>query len=159
MRYLFIFLSISISSFATAQSKVSDEKAFLNALNKLVATAKSQHWAYEDPFTIDSAFHLTGDTLSATFAYRNDSMHYRIRYAAPVAGIRWVKHDVYLILQFNSPQVVMYENINDTGWNRFDKRSYFHIGEVDLENKQQAGLTLEIQTTWSRLSKWYFNAK
>jgi hypothetical protein len=109
MKYLLAALGCIIILSASAQTKAKDQKAFLNALNRLIANTTSQHWAYETPFRIDSAFHIIGDTLSATFQY-TDSFTYRIRYAAPIDKIKRIDHDVYLILIVPPKLVNMYEN-------------------------------------------------
>jgi hypothetical protein len=140
---------------ASAQTKEQDEKTFLDALNKLVHVTRSQHWAYDDPFTVDSAFHITGDSISATFSYKNDTMSYRIRYAAPVLQITEVVHDIYLILQFNTRSVSVYEQVDGKDWVRFDKRSYLHIGEADHEDQGQMKLKAAIGEAWLNYAAWF----
>lgn len=139
---------------SVAQTKEQDEKAFLNALNQLLQVTRAQHWAYDVPFTTDSAFHIIDDTLSATFRYQNDSMTFRIRYAAPVSRIREVVHDIYLILEFDSRCVNVYEQIDKQDWVRIEKRGIFHIGEVDLENAEQWKLKEAIEKAWEKYAAW-----
>jgi GTP cyclohydrolase I len=64
MKYLLAALGCIIILSASAQTKAKDQKAFLNALNRLIANTTSQHWAYETPFRIDSAFHIIVDSYN-----------------------------------------------------------------------------------------------
>jgi hypothetical protein len=148
---LFCFFSISIS----AQTKQKAEAEFLQLLNKVVKISISQHWAYEDPFTIDSAFHITGDTITATIKFTDDSGFYRIRYAAPVSKISSIDRDVYFILRFPGRMVNMYESINGKEWSHFDKRNLFHIGAVSLEEVTYDELLEELELAWAKLSYYY----
>jgi hypothetical protein len=155
MKYfcLVIFCFFSISTFAQPKQKA--EAEFLQVLNKVVKLSVSQHWAYEDPFTVDSAFHITGDTLTATFRFTNDTGSYRIRYAAPVSKILRVDRDVYFILRFPGRMVNMYESVNGKDWIHFDRRNLFHIGAVSLEEEKNPELLEELELAWSKLSYYY----
>jgi hypothetical protein len=148
---LFCFFSISIS----AQTKQKAEAEFLQLLNKVVKLSVSQHWAYEDPFRVDSPFHIAGDTLTATFKFTNDSSSYRIRYAAPVSKIQSVDKDVYTILRFNGKMVNVYESTNEKDWVQFDKRNLFHIGAFSLDEESHPELLEELELAWSKLSYYY----
>lgn len=152
---LFCLPLLSFIAFtSTAQTKERDEKAFLNALNQLLQVTRAQHWAYEGPFITDSAFHIIDDSLSATFRYQNDSMTFRIRYAAPVSRITEVVHDIYLILEFDTRCVNVYEQTDAQEWVRIEKRSIFHIGEVDLESTEQWQLKEAIEKAWVKYAAW-----
>ncbi len=148
---LFFFISVSLS----AQTKQKAEVEFLKVLNKVAKLSVSQHWAYEDPFTVDSVFHITGDSLTATFRFINDSSSYRIRYTAPVAKIRSVDKDVFIILSFPGRAVNVYESINGKEWVHFDKRNLFHIGALSLDEDTHPELLEELELAWTKLSYHY----
>lgn len=148
---LFCFFSISIS----AQTKQKAETDFLQVLNKVLKLSVSQHWAYEDPFTVDSAFHIAGDSLTATFMFTNDSNSYRIRYAAPVAKIQSIDKDIYILLRFKGKLVSVYESINGKEWVQFDKRNLFHVGAFSLDEESHPELLEELELAWSKLSYYY----
>lgn len=148
---LFCFFSITTS----AQSKLKAELEFLQGLNKVVKHSVSQHWAYEDSFTSDSAFHLLGDSLTATFRFTSDSGSYLIRYAAPVAKIKNISKDVYVILRFPGKLVNVYESVNGKDWIHFDKRNLFHIGAFSLDEDIHPELLEELELAWAKLSYYY----
>jgi hypothetical protein len=128
-----------------AQTKEIAQKEFLEAINKVASVAKQQHWAYEDPFTVDSAFHFLGDTLTATFKFKTDSNSYRIRYTAPINQIKGVFHDMYLILTFKSKSVNVYEEMGNTPWQFAEKRMVFHIGLLEFDDKKHMALREEVE--------------
>jgi hypothetical protein len=148
----FIISLCALTSFA--QNKAKAEKEFLAALNKLVANSSSQHWAYEEPFAIDSSFHIYGDTISATFKFKTDTSLFRIRYAAPVRKISSILHDMYLIMMLPAKEVQMYEKIGDNkDWVRFDRRELFHIALA--ESDKQLKLKQAVEKAWAELERYY----
>lgn len=154
MKTILLVIATLISFVSFSQTKAKAEKEFLAALNKLVANSKSQHWAYEEPFKIDSAFHIYGDTISATFKFKGDTSLYRIRYAAPVSKITGIFHDMYLIFSLKGKNVQMYERIgNEKKWVHFESRNYFHIALV--ETGPQMKIKQEIEDAWEKLSAYY----
>lgn len=96
---------------ALAQQKDKSEKKFLQALNQVLKKTPQQHWNYEGQMTIDTAFKISPDgILSVTVRYKTDSSFYRVRMAAPFEEIQDVVQDVYLIFQFDSKLVQVYES-------------------------------------------------
>jgi hypothetical protein len=113
-----------------------------------------QHWAYEEPFKIDSAFHIYGDTISATFRFKTDTSLYWIRYAAPVSRITDIYHDMYLIILLKGKDVQMYERIgNSKDWVHFERRKLFHIALAETD--KQLKLKERITAAWEKLSFYY----
>ncbi len=155
MKYFCLALSCFFSISISAQTKQKAEAEFLQLLNKVVKQSVSQHWAYEDPFTVDSAFHITGDTLTATFRFTNDSGSYRIRYAAPISKISSVDQDVYIILSFPGRMVNVYESLNGSNWVHISKRDLFHIGAFSLDQEMYPGVKEALERAWLKLSSYY----
>ncbi len=156
MKKLIPLLSLCfIGLTASAQTKEIAEKDFLAAINKLVAAVKMQHWAYEDPFTIDSAFSISGDSLTATFKYKTDSNYYRVRYAAPMSALKGVFQDVYQILSFKGKSVHVYEQIGNGAWILVERRSMFHLGMIDDEDKKLVELKYEVEGAVEDLLEYY----
>ncbi len=150
-----LLLLCCIGFTSSAQTKEIAEKDFLEAINKLVAAVKMQHWAYEDPFKIDSAFKIFGDSLTTTFKYKTDSNYYRVRYAAPMNALKGVFQDIYEILSFKGKSVHVYEQVGNGPWVLIERRSMFHLGMIDDEDKKLVELKYDVEGAVEDLLEYY----
>jgi len=119
---------------AAAQKADKSEKQFLKAINEVLRKSPHQHWNYEgNKMTIDSAFRISKDrVISVTVRYKTDSSFYRVRMAAPFDEIQDVMQDIYIIFQFDSKLVQVYESEpNSEVLKPAYRLSLLHVGMPD----------------------------
>jgi len=153
MKYIITIFALVVVLQTNAQTKEKATTTFIAALNNLVTHTTIQHWAFDTPFTVDSAFHLNGDSITATFRYKTDSSFFRIRYAAPINKISTIGHDMYLMMVFKGNQVLVQQQIADEGWELYDTRNLFHIGLAETD--EQLEIKKIILKAWEELKVWY----
>lgn len=141
---MIVFALLFVQTTVIGQSKAKAEKQFLKELNTILKNAKQHHWDYEGKMTIDSLFAIskTG-ILSMTVRYTNDESFIRARMAAPVDKIKNVLYDVYLILQFETPLVTIYNsNLGEEMLIETGISNLFHIA-APLKNGEQQEIKLQ----------------
>jgi len=136
---LFLILAFTAPYSSIAQSKQKAETDLLKQLNAILKVSGVQHWAYEGNMSIDSAFAIAKDgTLSVTVRYTTDSSFVRVRMTAPVAEISGVGYDLYLILEYKTPLVILYESDpNSMELKEAGKNTLFHIGLPEKDGEEQ----------------------
>lgn len=105
---------------ASAQSKKKAEKEFVAALNSVLKNSKEQHWRYTGKMTIDSAFAINKEgILSVKVRYTDEGSVVITRMEAPVKNIQSVAYDLYLILEYETDEITVYESeVNSNGLNK-----------------------------------------
>ncbi len=139
---------------ASAQTKQKAEKEFVAKLNSILKNSKEQHWKYTGVMTIDSAFAINKEgVLSVTVRYTDDASVVKTRMEAPVKKIKSVAYDLYLILEYKTDEVTVYESeVNSNELKQVDKTNYFHIGAPLKEGEKQQG---KLQELLDKLLKYY----
>jgi hypothetical protein len=150
MKCILPVIVILLAAPASSQVNQHAAQSFIAALNNLVTHTTSQHWEYEAPFTIDSAFHLNGDSLTATFRYKTDTSFFRIRYAASIRNIVRIEHDIYLSMVYKRNEVQMYQQTGEGPWEYSGSRNLYHIGMVATEDQQKLKADIERSWLWLR---------
>lgn len=129
-------MMFGLAQTATAQSKTKAEKAFSKELNKVLAKSTQHDTGYEGVMSIDTPFAISkAGILSVTVRYTTDSAVKRVRLAAPVRGIKEVLYDLYLILEYATDVVTVYESENSNGaFKEIGKGNRFRVGAPLPEN-------------------------
>lgn len=133
MKKLLVFICCCFlySHLAFAQTKQKAEKDFLNELNSILKNSPSQHWGFDGVMTIDSGFSISpAGILSVTVRYTTEESFKRARMEAKMSKITGIAYDLYLILEYKTNEVSVFESeegSNELKENR--KSNYFHIGE------------------------------
>lgn len=152
---LFFFLC-AFAFNSSAQKKLSlEETTFLKTLNALVSTTKQNHWAFDEPLKIDSAYHIIGDSISLTLKATGTQGNKRIRFTAPIRKMADVIYDLYLILEFEGDVVNTYEQVDNGPWTYIETGNYFYVGAVQSKNKKELKLKEDIEKAWTRLALKY----
>jgi hypothetical protein len=151
---LFVLLTCLAPSL-TAQTRARDGERFVKALNELAAYSKPNGFSYF-PYTVDSAFHLVGDSLTFTYSYKDDYFTGRQRYILPLNKVHSVGHDLNLVLYANDEAVQIYEQA--AGAKEWTFRGTYHlvlIGQVDDDNRTQQKMKRKIEAAWQKMLRWY----
>lgn len=125
-----ICFTISLNSSAQI-TKQKAEATFVNELNHILKNTKQQHWKYNGLMTVDAAFTINKDgILSVTVRYTDEAGNFiKIKMEAPVNKINYVAYDLYLLLDFTTNEVTIYESeVNSDLLVVQNKTNYFHLG-------------------------------
>lgn len=150
---ILLLLLIGLSGVLKAQTRARDGERFVRALNELAAHSRP---ADASTYTVDSTFHLVGDTLTYTLRYESDFFTGRRRHALPLDKVHSVGHDLNLVLYANDDAVRIYEQpAGSSGWTlRYDDNLIL-IGQVNEENKTHQKMKRKIEAAWQKLLRWY----
>jgi hypothetical protein len=139
-----------------AQTKQTATADFLKALNQVLQTSKQQHWAFDGPMKIDSAFAInSAGILSVTVRYDNidDSTSVRVRMEAPINKVKYVGYDLYLILEFPNNTVTVFES--DIRSSTLKKKAYSNLFHIGIPKAEGEKIQIEIQQKLEALLKYF----
>gem|GEM_PF-5913259 len=103
---VFLFTLFSVSGAGAQQHR---EQAFLRHLNNLLSRSSAHHGAHEgERLKIDTPYTLRNGMLSVSLRYETDTSRTRYRYVAPLATVRRISSDRYLILEYAEREVQMF---------------------------------------------------
>ena len=151
---LCILFCLLLPIISSAQAKQKAEQKFVNALNSILKNSKEQHWKYSGTMTIDTAFAINqGGVLSVTVHYTDDTTVVKSRMEAPVKSIKTIAYDLYLILEYKTDEVTVYESeINNNALKELHKTNLFHIGVPTKDGYKQQE---KLQRLLDKLLKYY----
>jgi hypothetical protein len=134
-------------SFAMAQNLKDSKKDLVEALNNLVTTSKQNHITYDVPMSMDSAFHIVGDSLTITWKYLLDGSLARTRVTAPISKIKGTFYDLYLGFYFQEKDMVkVYEQSSACpDWRLKEQTHLLHIAVVDSDSKKHRKIKAAIE--------------
>ena len=156
---LFFFALLFCSAFAAAQSKEKAQNAFLQQLNTILLNSKEYTW---NDFMQEGAsvqvvkpFTISNDVLSMTLNYKIADSTTTIAMEAPIAKIKSVVYDHYLVLLWDEEEVTKQQFLsNSTVLDKTTKQNYLHIGTPVKDGRKEQE---KLEKLLEKLLKYYKN--